>query len=168
MALFARRTKQYPPPATGQHDAVCVDVIDEGETDSTWGTRHQVRCVFEVDPTTVGLRDDGRRHLVSAWYTLSLAPSSNLTRDLTDWGVLAVDAESIDLEQLVDTPARLVLIHAEVRDGRTVARIKCILPAEPTHQLLASGEYERRGTDATATQPARARPTGTGDEDIPF
>jgi hypothetical protein len=168
MTLIATRTKQYPPPATGQHDAVLVDVIDEGERDSAWGPRHQVRVVFELEPATAGVRDDGRRHLVSAWYTLSLAPSANLTRDLTDWGVLAAEAEAIDLEQLVDTPARLVLIHAEGRDGRTVARIKCILPADPAYLLLASGEYERRGTGATATLPARTRPTGTDDDEIPF
>ena len=93
MSLIARRQKQFPPPAAGQHDAVLVDVVDEGEKESAWGVAHKVRLVFELGPTA-GTRDDGRRHSISGWYTLSLAPSANLTRDLGDWGVLPDDVES--------------------------------------------------------------------------
>jgi len=156
MGIIAQRTRHYPPPAAGQHDAVLVDVIDEGERDSQWGTAHKVRLMFELEPTTAGVREDGRRHVVSAWYTLSLAPSANLTRDLTDWGVIDDDSAQVDLERLIERPARIVLVHAEGREGRTVARVKCILPADPAHKLIPSGEYERRGTGASAE-----RATGT-------
>jgi hypothetical protein len=167
MGIVARRTKQYPPPASGQHDAVLVDVIDQGEKDTPWGSAHKVQIVFELGPSA-GARTDGRRHTVSAWYTLSLAPSSNLTRDLSDWGLLGEDRDTLDLEDLIGTPARVVLVHAEGRDGRTVARIKCILPADPKTKLIARGDYQRRGEGATASQPQSAR-TGTnnGDE-IPW
>jgi hypothetical protein len=172
MGIWARRSKQYPPPPDGQHDGVLVDVIDHGQKESAWGPRHQVQLVFELGPETAGLRDDGKRHVVSAWFTLSLAPSARLLKDLTAWGVVPAD-DDVDLEALVGEPARLILVHREGREGRVFANVQAILRPDPVRKLIASGDYERKapGVSAVKSTAAPTRRTGTDDaagDDIPF
>lgn len=146
MALVvSAERKQWPTPRDGEHEAVCVDVIDMGEQDTPWGSKRKVRFVWELDET----RDDGKPFLVSQYYTLSLLEKSQLRKDLRKWrgqDLSRAEIRSFDLESMIKMPCRLVI---ELNDKGEIiyANVAGILPSK--NPIKESGHYKRRELDET-------------------
>lgn len=76
----------FEPAPVGVHDAICVSVIDLGTQTSTYNneenTRRQNLVTWELPDE---IREDGKPHTISKFYTASIGEKANLYKDLTSW-----------------------------------------------------------------------------------
>lgn len=76
----------FDPAPVGVHNAICVGVIDLGTQTSTYNneenTRRQNLVTWELPEE---LREDGKPHTISKFYTASIGEKANLYKDLTSW-----------------------------------------------------------------------------------
>lgn len=76
----------FEPAPVGVHDAICVSVTDLGTQTSTYNneenTRRQNLVTWELPEE---LREDGKPHTISKFYTASIGEKANLYKDLTSW-----------------------------------------------------------------------------------
>jgi hypothetical protein len=133
---------KYPLPPEGLHKAVCVDVVDLGDLDTKFGSKHKLSVIFELEE----LDNEGKRFLVGKRYTWSLNEKSNLRKDLERWLGKKFKSEELmagfDLEELLGLNATLFISH-NVGEERTYANIETILP-------IGNG----KGTDKYALKPS--------------
>lgn len=137
---------KYPLPPEGLHKAVCVDVVDLGELDTKFGSKHKLSIIFELEDED----EEGRRFIVGKRYTWSLNEKSNLRKDLERWLGKKYRSEEllagIDLEEFLGLNATIFIAHNQGEE-RTYANIETILPANgkgaEKHSLSPSQEYIR-------------------------
>lgn len=155
--------KDFAPAPEGMWAAVCVDVIDKGEVETTWGLKPKVRIVWEIE----SLMDDGRRFIIGKTYTSSLHEKATLRKDLKGWrgrDFTADELRAFDLETVLGAPARLLVQHDE-REGIVYANVTAVLKAEPKRRLTASGTYTRKPAQAPSEPPADADVSFPGDDE---
>lgn len=133
----------YALPTAGNVSAVCVDVVDLGEKETTFGLKHQIDIVWEINedfPNGEG------RFFVRKRYTPSLNPKSNLSKDLVAWRGQAFTAEELEafnLENIIGAPCLLNIVHRE-SGGRTYANANTVTPLpNGMAPLKASDSYTR-------------------------
>lgn len=156
MSMTLKNESKFVPCPDGCHEAVCVDIVDLGIVSSRFGDKHKLKFVWEVDQKM----KDGRPFTVQQRYTWSLGKKSNLRKDLLAWRGRDFTAEELkgyDLERLLGTPCRLVVVHNPV-DGDVFANVTSVLTSKA--KLAASGKYVRakdrqdyvapKGVDETA------------------
>lgn len=140
MPLIVKGTNGFIPAPEGLHAAVCVDVVDLGQKETPWGSKHKLRVIWEIDATMA----DGRRYVVGKTYTASLHEKSALHKDLRAWrGQPFVPDElaGFDLERILGASCQLLISHAE-REGVVYANVAAVMKAGAT-RLNASGSYVR-------------------------
>lgn len=135
----------FTPAPAGTHNAVCVDVIDLGNQETTFGAKHRCRFVWEIDE----LRPDhDDRFLVFATMNVSLHESSKMGQMLRSWrgkDFTAEELKGFDVENVVGAPCLLTVVHNEGRDGNTYANVDAAVPLpKGMTRLEASGEYVRQ------------------------
>jgi hypothetical protein len=158
MAIVAKGGggKDFEPCPAGLFQAVCVDVVDLGVQESpfkderTGKTKfvHKISIRWQVevedDEGNPVRRDDGKRFLVSQFYTLSLNEKANLRRDLESWRGKRFTEEEInegfDVERLVGANCLLNLVHSE--DGK-YANVKAVLPIKAKTPKIDPEGYDR-------------------------
>lgn len=130
MSIIAREPEStYTPAPEGLYQAVCVDVIDRGLMQTTWGQKHKVYLVWQLDlerDETAGTRYDIRKS-----YTLSLSEKATLRRDLETWRGKKFSKDELlgfDLEKLIDANCQLQIMHALSEDGKTYANVQAVVP----------------------------------------
>lgn len=144
--IVARHSRKvYPPTPSGVHSAVCVDIVDLGETKTPWGDKHQVELRWQVDKP----RDDGKRHLVVRRFTLSLSGKSNLRPFLEGWFGRELTSgeveDGIDLEEaLLGLPCLLQVLHQTSTKGEVWAFANAALPLPDGIQGLGPQDYIRK------------------------
>jgi hypothetical protein len=124
MGVVAREPERgdWVPAPSGMQPAVCCDVIDLGLVkDERWKkTVHKVKLVWQLAAT----REDGKRHMVSNIYTVSLSPKAWLRKHLESWrgGPLTPEErKGFDLEILRGRNCILNIIHnPKTYDGEEV------------------------------------------------
>lgn len=180
MPILARRSPpkftQGPPAPEGPQQAVCVDVVDLGLIEQTWGEetkhRHMIRIVWhsaEVDEKS------GKPYAISKRYTLSLDEKANLRKDLEAWRGRAFTEEELagfDVESVIGANAFLSITQ-KVSKAITYANVTSImkLPKGMTSLGLTPGYvrlHERERTAAEPEPPVEDTPPPTDDDDIPF
>lgn len=141
----AKSGSSYPPAPAGPHAAVCVDVVDMGVLAVKWGgqekQQHKIRLVWQIDED----RDDGKPHLVSRRYTLSLHEKAGLRKDLESWrGRPFTDdeLEGFDVEALLGVPVLLNITHTS-KDGNTYANVASLMKLPKTMQAPSPRDYVR-------------------------
>ena len=174
MALIARGGGDFKPAPEGLHEAVCVDVVDKGVKENSFGgSAHKISIVWEIN----SLMDDGRNFTVSNWYTLSLHPKANLHKVLKAWRGKPFTPEELngfDLEKVIGAPCRVVVEHSE-KEGRTYANVTTVMKADRNNIMKPSGNYIRMQDREDYIPPTPAAPERVeeiheeeAEEEIPF
>lgn len=165
----------FAPAPEGLHQAVCVDVVDRGMVEGTWGVKHKLDVIWQVVP----FDDDGReqhddkdnRYQVLQRYTASLHPKSLLHQHLRAWRGKPFSDEELagfDVEKLIGANCQLQIVHNIASNGRTYGNIQAIVPISKGMTKLKPIDYERIKE--------RAKQNGQGgngsghdeEEDMPF
>jgi hypothetical protein len=143
----APQTKDFAPAPQGLHRAVCVDVLDtwteERPQEYGGGLVEKTRLVWEIDEAM----EDGRRFLVSQFYTASLHEKAKLRQHLEAWRGRAFTEEELngfDLENVIGVPCQLQVIHHTTKAGKTYANVQAVVPpSKGAERFKPSGEYVR-------------------------
>ena len=142
MPIIARdNSKAIRPAPEGLHNAVCCDVVDKGLQTSSFGTAHKVELRWQLeakDPET------GRRHMVIAWYTLSLNVKSNLSKLLEAWRGKAFTKEEragFDVDAVIGAPCQIQVNHQIDDEGGRRARVQAVVQHNPKLERLRVENY---------------------------
>lgn len=163
--ILAREpTRTFTPCPEGLHHAVCVDVVDLGVLNTSFGDKHKIRIVWQIEEEQP---DNGRRYDVRAHYNLSLHEKARLRKDLESWRGRKFSPEELggfDLERLLKANCQIQVVHDLGDDGRVWANVQAVVPAPKNVPALAPVDYVR--------QQDRPKDQGNGhasDEDsVPF
>lgn len=149
MGIYASSTKQdFELAPAGIHNAVCVDIVDLGVIKTTFGDKHKIRIVWEIE----ALKENGERFTVGNMYGLSLHEKSQLRKDLRSWRgrdftvdeLKGPDGQGFDLEKIIGKCCQLYVKHEASKSDPTqiFANPKDITPAKV--KLEPSGKYIRK------------------------
>lgn len=187
---------EFTPAPQGQYQAVCVDVIDYGVQETSFGPKPKLGLVFQIEGTRMA---NGNRFTVYSRFTASLHEKAKLRQFLEMWQArpfAASELQNFDIEKLIGANAYVQIIHNE-SGGKTYANIQTIMPVNPAWNMprLEAENYtrkqDREGQSGQVTQqrPPVAAPSfsprtgysqapppyspppinpGFGDDDIPF
>lgn len=170
--IFVRDGKNFVPAPEGDHNAVCVDVVDLGLCMTPWGEKPKIRIVWELPEC---LMEDGRPFIVNNRYSPSLDDRSNLKKHLVAWrGKKFTEDElrGFNLENLIGASCKLIIQHSTNPQGKTYANVEAIVKS--TKKMEASGKYTRvKDRDPKDQKPQiKTVNSSTGEsvqaDDIPF
>ena len=181
---------QWENAPSGIHKATCCDLVDLGQQETEWGTKHQIEFVFELDKESAGLVEatgnpftvrTQRMNLPEAGRPLN--EKSSLYKFLTSWrGKPIKSGENIPLEKLVGINATLVLTMKISKSDNEYTAIDTLTPKRKNELFPPlSGSYIRR-KDREGFEPQAApqpvQPAGQAtapaaadnldDDDVPF
>lgn len=154
--------REFVPPPSGTHQGVCVDVADMGIRVKEYiGERrqvHEIMIVWQL-PTR---KDDGERHTISKWYTLSLHEKANLRKDLEAIRGKAFTEEELrgfDVEVLCEkfVNALVSVVHYRKQNGKPGAKVTASMALPKGMPKLEPEPYVRhqdRPQQAASTGPA--------------
>lgn len=173
MSIIAKAGANYEAAPAGAHPAVCVDVVDLGVMETTFGGKttkgHKVNVVWQIDERN----SYGKYFQVRRRYTLSLHKKASLRKDLESWrGRPFTDEElrGFDLEALIGIPCLLSVVQ-ETSDGSVYANVNGVMRMAKGMQAPPVEDYvrvkDRQPTDAPGV-PADDDDRGPGDDDVPF
>lgn len=152
MSIIARKPESnFTPCPEGLHHAVCVDVIDLGVLQTTWGDKHKVRIVWQIEEEN---QETHRRFDARKQYNLSLHEKATLRKDLESWrGRKFTDQElkGFDLEKLIGVNCQVQVVHDISDDGTIYANVQAVVPPpKNTVRLVPSKDYVRQKDRPTA------------------
>jgi len=160
MPIIAKASgANFIPAPPGAHAAVCVDVVDLGMLEVSFGGKtkqqHKVRIVWQIEE----VRADNKPFSVSKRYTLSLHEKAALRKDLESWRGKAFTAEELegfDLEMLLSKAALLNVIQ-QTRDNSTYANVASIMRLPKGMSAPTPSDYvrvcDRTPSEAEAVPP---------------
>lgn len=159
----------FTPHPTGLFRMVCVDVIDNGVCETTYGPKHKITIRWQSDETN----DKGQRLTVQKRYTASLNEKASLRHDLDSWRGKAFteqEARKFDLETLIGVNAMVNVVHRAGSDGKTWANVASLAPLMKGMEKLAPAPDYIRQQDRTDTPEPNEVPDAPPitDDDIPF
>lgn len=176
MPIVAKaQASNFVPPPPGTHAAVCVDIVDLGILEVSFGGKnkkqHKVRIVWQL----AEVRPDNKPYQASKRYTLSLHEKAALRKDLESWRGKAFTMEELDgfdLERLLSVPALLNIIEEKKANG-TFANVASIMRLPKGMEAPTPRDYIRvqdRKEEDAATQTEESDPYSGGitDDDVPF
>lgn len=167
--------KDFVPAPDGEHNAVCVDVVDLGMVEGSWKGKktlsHKLRIVWQLETKM----ENGKPFLVQQRYTASTAPQANLRLALAEWRGRDFTPEELnefDLENIIGANCRLTVKHT-AKDGKIYANVTTLF--KPKIKLTVQ-DYtrvqDREGYVAPAMPDEQAHPDPEpqkdSDSDIPF
>lgn len=140
--MVAEPQTDFVPAPPGLHRAVCVDVVDLGMVETTYGPKHKVRVVWQIEEKM----ENGKLFSVGQRYTASLHQKAKLRQDLESWRGRPFtndELKGFDLEKLIGANAQINIVH-NTNDGRIFANVATIVPlGKGTPALAADGTYTR-------------------------
>ena len=153
---------------TGIHKSTCCDVVDLGQQETEFGTKHQCEIHFELDKATAGIVEaTGNQFTVRTQrFNLpepgqQLNEKSSLHKFLSAWrGKTLAPGENIELEKIVGVHAHLVLALKTSQKGTEYTAITTASPKNKNEVFPPlSGAYTRRVVEAApAIQAPAAAP----------
>lgn len=169
MPIYASYQKgEFTPAPEGLHQAVCVDVVDQGLRQTQWGEKHKVQIRWQIDQAD---EKTGRPFLVTASYTLSLHKKANLRQHLEAWRGQRFSEDELqgfDLEKLLGVNCQLQIVHSIGDEGSVFANVQAIVPlGKGMVHLRPSADYVRVCDRPGQQQRPAAFSGGTVDE-VPF
>lgn len=165
-------TNFIPAPA-GAHSAVCVDVVDLGILEVSFGGKtkkqHKIRIVWQIEE----VMGDNRPFIVQKRYTLSLHEKASLRKDLESWRGRQFSTEELDgfdVEKLLGVPCLLNVIQ-ESKNGDTFSNVTSIMRLPKGMNPLKPRDYVRvcdRTPEEANGQPQDEAEWIPTDDDVPF
>jgi hypothetical protein len=169
MAIIAKKPEStYTPCPEGLHHAVCVDVIDLGIVPSTFGDKHKVRIVWQIEDENAETR---RRFEARKQYNLSLHEKATLRKDLEAWRGRKFSDEELkgfDLEKLLTVNCQIQVVQDLSEDGSIYANIQAVVPAPKNVPKLVPLDYTRQKDRPTTQRNAGAALKSDLDDEVPF
>ena len=159
----------FTPCPEGLHHAVCVDVIDLGVLQTTWGDKHKVRIVWQVEEENT---DTGRRFDVRKHYNLSLHEKASLRKDLESWRSRKFSPDELkgfDLERLLGVNCQVQVVQNITDESKVYANVQAVVPPPRGTPTLLTLDYTRVKDRPPESGNGQA-PVGelTDDDSIPF
>lgn len=170
--VSAGESKNYTPAPEGTHQAVCVDVIDQGMKPNQFkagALQHKVDLAWQITE----LRDDGKRFVVYKRYTASLHEKANLRIDLESWRGRAFTRDeemAFDVETVIGANCLVNVQHKQSKD-KTYANVKSVMPLIRGMKPITADGYQRHQEPTTETPPEEEPQQASGAitaDDIPF
>lgn len=178
MGIYGKaKSKDFTPAPEGLHHAVCCDVVNLGMVDGTFGRKHMISLVFQIEER---IPETGKPFIVMKRYNLSMHKKANLRRDIESWFKKFTSddqAEAFDLEKVIGHNAQ-VNVSQNTTDAGTFANIDAIVPAPKGVTPLKVEDYTRKCLREDWKEPAVVEDNDEGDynppqnleadEDVPF
>lgn len=176
MAIIAKASgSSFVPCPEGAHAAVCVDVVDLGELEVTWGgtkkKQHKIRIVWQIAEVMA----DNKPYLASKRYTLSLHEKAGLRKDLESWRGKAFtepELQGFDVEAVLSVPCLINVMHQKSQtNGETYANVTAVMRLPKGMEAPTPRNYVRVCERKPEDQPNEPPPSDFGgitDEDVPF
>lgn len=144
MALIAKAPEStYVACPEGLHHAVCVDVVDLGIVSSTFGDKHKVRIVWQIEEENTETR---RRFEARKQYNLSLHEKATLRKDLESWRgrkFTLDELKGFDLEKLIGVNGQIQVVQDLAEDGSIWANVQAVVPAPRQVSRIVPLDYTR-------------------------
>lgn len=155
--VSGNESKTYAPAPEGTHQAVCVDIIDQGMKPNPFrdgAMQRKVDVAWQLGET----REDGKRFVVYKRYTASLNEKATLRHDLESWRgrpFTATELSGFDLESVVGANCLLNVVHkAGTKDpNKTFANVAAVMPLMKGLPKMAPDGYERKAAQAESAPP---------------
>jgi hypothetical protein len=171
MSIMVRAGGNFIPAPAGTHAAVCVDVIDRGMVETTFGKQHKIVIVWQIDETM----DNAKPYLVQRQYTCSLNEKATLRRDLESWRGRAftkTELDGFDLETLLGIGGLLNIVHRETAIT-TYGNVASVMRLPKNMTAPVARDYTRRKDRPQAQTAQTAADDGSDDleitdDDVPF
>ena len=168
MSIIAKKPEStFTPCPEGLHHAVCVDVVDLGIVNTSFGDKHKVRIIWQIEDVN---DETGRRFDARKPYNLSLHEKATLRKDLESWRGRKFSEEELrgfDLEKLVGANCQIQVVQDIGDEGTIYANVQAVVPAPKNVPKMTAQEYVRI-KDRPKTQGNGPTPAKEGDDDIPF
>jgi hypothetical protein len=151
----------FQPAPQGGYQAVCVDFIDYGTQETSFGPKPKIGLVFQIEGERM---QNGNRYTVYARFTASLHEKAKLRQFLEMWQgrpFAASELQSFDIEKVIGANGYVQIVHNE-SNGKTYANIQTIMPVNPQWNMpkLVAENYtrkqDREGQQSQASPPQRA------------
>lgn len=188
MALIAKSSGgSYEPAPTGVIQAVCALVEDIGTHEGSYQgkpiSRHQCIICWEIDALMSQGEYEGKRFMVSKFYTVSLHEKSSLRKDLESWRGKAFNDEELagfDVEKLIGVNCMLNIVEYKKLDGSSGQKISAIMPKiknlpqmQPITTTCPQWIIDKRNESVEAKegnfqQQGEFAPQQQPEEDLPF
>lgn len=139
--LVIREGKEFVPAPEGEHNAICIDVVDLGLQMTPWGEKPKIRIVWELPECPM---EDGRPFIVNNRYSPTLDERSTLRKHLQLWRGKMFSQDELqgfNLESIIGSCCRLIIQHRPNPKGKIFANIETILKA--SKQVKSAGKYVR-------------------------
>lgn len=173
--VVARRTSSaFTPAPEGPQQVVCVDIVDLGLVEQTWGDDTKLKPMIRIlwhsaehDPET------GKPYVIAKRYTLSLHEKASLLKDLEAWRGRAFTDEELagfELDDLLGANAFVQIVH-NLSNGRTYANVSSImrLPKGMPTLPITPGYVRIQDREDYEGPPAQHQDAPLPpDEDVPF
>jgi hypothetical protein len=180
---------EYPEAPAGAWVGRCVDVVYRGKQpnkfDASKPDQHKISIHMMLDTydedDQPARRTDGKRFVLSAWFTRSMHPKATLRKTLAAWRGRDFDddqAEVFNLNDLVGVYALVNVIHVKGKDGGNKAVIDSIgrLPRgmqkfEVTEEYVRAKDRkpgEQHDHHGDAAGPGMYDDVPLPDDDLPF
>lgn len=111
----------FEVPSEGSHQATLLDILDIGNVETKFGSRHKLKFIFAVT-------ENGKALEVHVRYNWTLHEKSALRKMLKSW-LRRDPGTSFDLEPLKGRRATIIIQHAE-SEGRTFGNVISVLPPQ--------------------------------------
>lgn len=123
--------KKFPLIEAGAYPAICYAIIDIGEQYSQQFGNSSRKVIFMWELPTEEIEVDGetKPRAISETYTLSLGEKAKLRAMLENWRGRSFTAEELkgfDLENVLEKPCMLSIIHKNKQDGTPFASIASV------------------------------------------
>jgi hypothetical protein len=167
MAIIAKeKGGNYTPAPAGVHQAVCVDVVELGLIQTTYGgkttEKEMIRLIWQIEEIN---ESTGLRFTVQRRYSLSLHAKASLRKDLESWRAKPFTAEELkgfDVERLIGANCFLNVVH-ETRENSTYANIAAIMPLKKGTPKMEPDGYIQVKDRIESQETERAE-----DDEVPF
>jgi hypothetical protein len=144
----------YPECPAGAFVGMCCDVVYRGKQPNKFEPskpdQHKISVHMMVDAfnedDTPARRTDGKRFVLSSWFTRSMHPKATLRKTLAAWRGKDFDedqAEVFKLNDLVGAFALVNVVHVKGKDGGQKAVIQSISKLPRGMQKFEAEEYIR-------------------------
>lgn len=165
----------FKPCPGGQHQVVCVDVVDRGMVTGEYGTKHMVQLRWETADQDTERNPPGP-YLIVRSYTASLHEKSKLRADLEAWRGRPFTAQELagfDVETVIGANGLMQVIQRTGNNGKVFANVQAIMGLPRGMPKIEPSPTYVRVKDRP--DPNGHEPTGSeydapppDDDDIPF
>ena len=182
MPFYVSKDRKFAPAPEGCWDGVCIDIVDKGMVQTGWGPKHKVQFRWVLN--AIPKRTDGKPHMISMSYTVSMHEKSNLRKMLEVWRGRKFTPDELnrfDLETVLGAQCQIQVAQETGEDGDPYAFPQVVMKGKPGVRVQAPEGYVRECNRPGYKPPLMEETNGNGnhaeeevdyaaitDDDIPF